>query len=328
MASNTTKFSMFNIPEVKLNHSSGHRKMPVIGLGSAVPKLDEDAVKFAVLEAIKLGYRHFDTAPIYRTEKALGEAIAEALRLDLLSSRKELFITSKLWCNDAHPDLVVPTLKKSLRTLQLEYLDLYLIHWPISATPGDIVIPIPTENLLPMDYKGVWEAMEECQRLGLTKSIGVSNFSSKKIQTILSFATIPPSVNQVEMHPVWQQRKLREFCKARGIIVTAYSPLGAVGTIWGSDEVMENEVLKQIAKAHGKTVAQVSLRWIVEQGATVVVKSFNRERQKQNLGIFDWALTDDDYNKINQIHQHKVGPSYIFLSPHGPFKTLEELWDE
>ncbi|KAJ4711020.1 NADPH-dependent codeinone reductase-like protein [Melia azedarach] len=302
--------------------------MPVVGLGCGVTKLDNDAFTFAVLEAIKLGYRHFDTASLYGTEKALGEAIAEALGLGLVSSREELFITSKLWCDDAHPDLVFPALKKSLRTLQLEYLDLYLIHWPISAKPGDIGVPISKETLLPMDYKGVWEAMEECQRLGLTKSIGVSNFSSKKIENILSFATIPPSVNQVEMNPVWQQRKLREFCKARGIIVTAYSPLGAVGTSWGSNEVMENEALKQVARAHGKTVAQVSLRWIVEQGVTVVVKSFNMERLKENLGIFDWALTDDDYDKINQIPQRKVLSSDLFVSPHGPFRTLEELWDE
>lgn len=324
----STQSTVFNIPKLKLSSSSGHLNMPVIGLGCAVDKSDTDALKLAVLEAIKLGYRHFDTAAMYGTEKALGEAIAEALRLGLVSSREQLFITSKLWCQNAHRDHVIPALKKSLSALQMEYLDLYLVHWPISSKPGEVGFPVPKEDLLPMDYRGVWEAMEESQMLGLTKSIGLSNFSCKKIETILTFATIPPSINQVEMHPVWQQRKLIEFCKAKGIIVTAYSPLGAVGKIYGSNQVLENETLKEIAKAHGKTVAQVSLRWIFEQGATVVVKSLNLERMKQNLGIFDWKLTDDDYDKINQISQHRLIPSDFWVSPQGPFKTLEELWDD
>ncbi|KAH9781710.1 Aldo ket red domain-containing protein [Citrus sinensis] len=246
----STQSTVFNIPKLKLSSSSGHLNMPVIGLGCAVDKSDTDALKLAVLEAIKLGYRHFDTAAMYGTEKALGEAIAEALRLGLVSSREQLFITSKLCA------------------LQMEYLDLYLVHWPISSKPGEVGFPVPKEDLLPMDYRGVWEAMEESQMLGLTKSIGLSNFSCKKIETILTFATIPPSINQV------------------------------------------------------------SLRWIVEQGATVVVKSLNLERMKQNLGIFDWKLTDDDYDKINQISQHRLIPSDFWVSPQGPFKTLEELWDD
>lgn len=320
-------------PTSALSSSSGHRNMPVIGLGCAVDKSNLNTLKLAVLEAIKLGYRHFDTAAIYGTEKALGEAIAEALRLGLVTSREQLFITSKLWCHNAHHDRVIPAIKKSLSALQMEYLDLYLIHWPISAKPtseeGEVgFFPPNKEDLLPLDYKGVWEAMEESQRLGLTKSVGLSNFSCKKIDTILAFATIPPSINQVEMHPVWQQRELREFCKAKGMNVTAYSPLGAVGTKWGSNQVMENEALKQIAEAHGKTVAQVSLRWIVEQGVTVVVRSLNPERLKQNLGIFDWELTDDDYDKINQIAQRRLIPSDFLISSHGPFKTPEELWDD
>ena len=114
----------------------------------------------------------------------------------------------------------------------------------------------------------------------------------------------------------------------KGIIVNAYSHLGALGRMWGSNQVLENEMLKQIAKAHGKTVAQVSLRWIVEQGATVVVRSLNKERMKQNMGIFDWELVDDDYKKINQIPQRRLIPSDFWVSPQGPFQTPEELWDD
>ncbi|KAL5552802.1 hypothetical protein UlMin_040203 [Ulmus minor] len=318
-----------NIPNVELNSSIDGRgsTMPVIGFGTAADDSDSKIMKTAVLEAIKLGYRHFDTAYKYGSEQSLGEAIAEALKLDLVASRDELFITSKLWCSDAHPDLVLPALQKSLRNLGLEYLDLYLIHWPISAKPGKCVYPIDEEDLMPMDFKSVWEAMEECQRLGLTRSIGVSNFSSKKLENILSFAAIPPSVNQVEMSPIWQQKKLREFCRANKIIVTAFSPLGAKGSSWGTNRVMENQVLNDIAKARGKTLAQVCLRWVYEVGATLVAKSYNKERLKQNLQMFDWALSEDDLQKISQIRQHKMMLQKELISARGPYRSLQELWD-
>ncbi|KAF2301707.1 hypothetical protein GH714_028735 [Hevea brasiliensis] len=296
-------------PKMTLASYYGHREMPVIGMGTAADPFDEATMKTAVLEAIKIGYRHFDTSPLYRSEKAVGEAIAEALTLGLIGSRDELFITSKLW------------------TLQLEYLDLYLIHWPISFKPGRLMFPVPKDELLPMDFKSVWAAMEECQQLGLTKAIGVSNFSCKKLEHLLAFANIPPAVNQVEMSPLWQQKKLREFCKANDIIVTAYSPLGAKGTRWGSSLVMDNEVLNEIAKTRGKTVAQVCLRWAYEQGTSFVVKSFRKERLKENMNIFDWALLKDDHDKINQIPQQRLQPKEELVSANGPYKSLEELWD-
>ncbi|KAM6589382.1 hypothetical protein CsatA_011987 [Cannabis sativa] len=316
------------IPKLGLGSSTGLRSIPVIGLGTASNDKDSIPLKNAVLEAIKLGYTHFDTASVYGSEQGLGEAIAEALKLGLVASRDELFITSKLWITDNHPHLVLPSLKTSLGNLQLEYLDLYLIHSPISAKPGRAVFPTDEKDLMPMDFKSVWEAMEECQRLGLTKSIGVSNFSCKKLQNILSFATIPPSVNQVEMNPTWQQKKLREFCGDNNIVVTAYSPLGAKGASWGTNQVWDNQVLIDIARARGKTVAQVSLRWIYEQGASVVVKSYNKERLKENLDIFDWELTEDDLHKINLIPQNRTSLCEGFVSPeNGPYKSLEEFWD-
>ncbi|KAL6219203.1 hypothetical protein ACLB2K_012409 [Fragaria x ananassa] len=287
------------IPEVVLESSNGRRTMHVLGFGTASNNLQPQVLIEAVHEAIKLGYRHFDTASVYGSEQSLGAAIAQALELGLVASRDQLFITSKVWCNDAHPHLVIPALKKSLRNLGLEYLDLYLIHWPISANSSGTRIsqwvwlifcraialtataivpplsakpaelsqiedkdPMPTEEeQMPVDFKGVWDAMEEAQRLGLTKSIGISNFSTKKTQHMLSFATIPPAVNQVEMCPFWQQKKLRNFCKANGILVTAFSPLGAIGTSWGANHVLESKLLNEIAEAHGKFVAQICIRW-------------------------------------------------------------------
>ncbi|KAK4792070.1 hypothetical protein SAY86_022505 [Trapa natans] len=318
----------FTIPEVSLSSAAaGAHTMPVIGLGTAADPLDEAAMKSAVIEGLSLGYRHFDTASMYGSEVPLGDVIAEALDLGLVGSRKELFITSKLWCSDAHADRVVPALKESLRKLRLEYLDLYLVHWPISCKPGTYVYPVDSEDLMPMDFESVWGAMEECQRLGLTKSIGVSNFSCKKLETILSFATIPPSVNQVEMNPVWQQKKLREFCKEKGITITAFSPLGARGTNWGTNLVMENETLQEIAEARGKSIAQVCLRWIYEQGATSVVKSFNKGRMRENLEIFDWELGEGDLRRIDRIPQKKMMLKEEFISPMGPYKSVDELWD-
>ncbi|KAL4355926.1 hypothetical protein AHAS_Ahas09G0035500 [Arachis hypogaea] len=182
------------VPNVVLQSSF---TMPVIGFGTAAMSNDSDTLKAAVIEAVKLGYRHFDTASIYGSEQALGEAITEALKLGLISSRDELFITSKLWLSDNHPHLVLPALQNSLKTLGLEYLDLYLIHWPLTTEPELKKFPYDEDDLLPFDLKGVWTSMQECQNLGLTKSIGVSNFSCKKLENLLSFATIPPAVNQL-----------------------------------------------------------------------------------------------------------------------------------
>ncbi|KAH1147867.1 hypothetical protein GYH30_042823 [Glycine max] len=311
--------SSSNIPHVVLQSSSNHHRMPVIGFGTASMS-PPSTTRVAVLEAIKLGYRHFDTASIYGSEQPLGEAIAEALQLGLIGSRDELFITSKLWCTDNFPHLVLPALQKTLRSLKLEYLDLYLIHWPIAVKPGDWEFPYPEEAVTSFDLKGVWKAMEECQKLGLTKCIGVSNFSCNKLENLLSFATIPPSINQVEMNPTWQQKKLKEYCQAKGIIITAYSPLGSTGCMWGSDNVVDNELLKEIAMAHGKSSAQVSLRWLYELGVTIAVKSYNKERMKQNLEIFDWSLNKYDNEKIDQVKQHQ-------LSKIGPKKFIVDLWD-
>ncbi|XP_027338875.1 NAD(P)H-dependent 6'-deoxychalcone synthase-like [Abrus precatorius] len=312
--------SASEVPLVVLSSSSNHRNMPVIGLGTASVSSTSDATKEAVLEAIKLGYTHFDTASIYGTEEPLGEAISEALQLGLIGSRDELFITSKLWCSDNHPNLVVPALRKTLQSLKLEYLDLYLIHWPIAVKPGKWEFPYLEEALTSFDLEGVWIAMEECQKLGLTKSIGVSNFTCKKLENLLSFATIPPSVDQVEMNPTLQQKKLREYCQEKGIIITAYSPLGAKGCPWGSSNVMDNELLKEIAETHGKSVAQICLRWLYELGVTIAVKSYDKERMKQNLEIFAWSLTKDDYEKIDKIKQHRS-------IKNGPAKFIVDLWD-
>uniref|UniRef100_A0ACD5UR27 Uncharacterized protein n=1 Tax=Avena sativa TaxID=4498 RepID=A0ACD5UR27_AVESA len=243
------------IPEILA--VSGGRPLQAVGFGTAsFPFVAED-VKNAVLAALDLGYRHIDTASVYGSEQVVGEAVTEATRRGVIASRGEVFVTTKVWCTQCHPDLVLPSLKESLQKLQMEYVDLYLVHWPMSVKPSKPHLFMKREDIVPMDLRGVWEAMEECHRLGLAKMIGVSNFTTRKLQELLAIAKIPPAVNQVELNPVWQQKKLIEFCKEKGIHVTAYSPLGGQTRTSQTNAILHCEALKEIAEARGKSVAQV-----------------------------------------------------------------------
>uniref|UniRef100_A0A0E0DEV6 NADP-dependent oxidoreductase domain-containing protein n=1 Tax=Oryza meridionalis TaxID=40149 RepID=A0A0E0DEV6_9ORYZ len=177
------------VPEAVLRHGDA-RPMPAVGMGVAEYPSTPERTRDAVLAALEVGFRHFDTASLYRTEAPLGEAIAEATRRGLLASREEAFVTTKLWCSR-------PSGKAYGTNLQMEYVDLYLIHWPISVKPGPMVFPVKKEDVVPFDFGGVWRAMEECHRVGLAKAIGVSNFTTKHLDKQLAVATILPAVNQV-----------------------------------------------------------------------------------------------------------------------------------
>ncbi|XP_051121588.1 D-galacturonate reductase-like [Andrographis paniculata] len=305
-----------NVPWVTLRGCD--KPMPVIGLGtSSYPPADHATTKAAILEAIKLGYRHFDTAFAYGSERAVGAAIAEALRLGLVASRHELFVTTKLWATFADPGQIVAACKMSLQNLGLEYVDMYLIHLPVRLTEQIRAVPVAAEVVKSLDVEGAWGAMEECKKLGLTRGIGVSNFSSKMIEHLVAIATIPPALNQVEMNTGWQQKQLRDTCEAKGVHVTAYSPLGANNTKWGDARILRSQLLAAIAQAKGRTPAQVGLRWIYEQKVSMVVKSFNGERMKENLGIFDWCLDGGDLEKIRlQIPQRKAVTLASIFGPH------------
>ncbi|KAM0983115.1 hypothetical protein ACFX2J_015823 [Malus domestica] len=313
------------VPEVVLN--SGH-KMPVLGLGTGkVPPTPTDELVPILVDAIEAGYRHIDTAAFYQTEEAVGLAVVRAKERGLIKNRDDMFITSKLWCTDAYPDGVLPALKTSLQRLGLEYVDLYLIHWPLRLKHGVPGFELTKEDMIPFDITGTWAAMEEISRLGLAKSIGVSNFGTLKLSQILHNATIPPAVNQVEMNPSWQQGKLRDFCKEKGIHVTAWSPLGLYGTPQLNNAGIDYSVLEDLAAAKGRTVPQIILRSIVQQGASAVPRTFNKERMKPNLDIFDWELNEDEMNKIKQIPQRRLCSAEFFVSETGPCKSLDQLWD-
>lgn len=316
---------VIKVPKVLLN--SGH-EMPILGLGTASPSLpNSDRLTSILIHAIEIGYRHFDTAAIYGSEEALGRAVAAALTRGLVAGRRELFITSKLWCSETDRHLVVPALRRSLGRLGLDYVDLYLIHFPVRVKDSIETLDIKTENIIPFDMKGTWEGMEECCNLGLAKSIGVSNFTSTKISQLLQNATIPPAVNQVEMSVAWQQARLLEFCREKGVHVSAWSPLGAGGAAHGNPGLLEIPQLKDIAKAKHKTTAQIALRWIYQQGASVMVRSFNHERMKQNLQIFDWELDGEEIAEIQQIPQRRGFKGDMFIHPNGLYKSAEEFWD-
>ncbi|KAG8378670.1 hypothetical protein BUALT_Bualt07G0009400 [Buddleja alternifolia] len=318
---------MEKVPEIVLN--SGH-KMPTLGLGTAtipLPPPPPDQLTSILIDAISAGNRHFDTAAVYGTEESIGRAVAEAVERGLIKNRDEVFITSKLHMKDNHRDLVLPALKETLGKLGLDYVDLYLVHWPVWVKQSANLFKMSGEDLLHFDIKGVWEGMEECSKLGLAKSIGVSNLSCAKLSKLLEYATIPPAVNQVEMNVAWRQVNMLEFCKEKNIHVCGWSPLGANGGILGSLAVMESPILKEIAAAKNKSIAQVALRWIHEQGASPIVKSFSKERMKENLEIFDWELTEEDVCKIQTIPQAKGFKGQIFIFPDGQYKSLQEFWD-
>ncbi|CAL4924206.1 unnamed protein product [Urochloa decumbens] len=242
------------------------KPMPRLGFGTASATLGQAegraGVTQAVLHALDAGYRHLDTASSYNTEAAVGDAVAQALRAGKIASRDDLYITTKLWIADAHPGRVLPALQKSLRNLRMEYVDMYLIHFPVSMRPPPAAVEgaimVVKDDLVEMDMKGVWEEMEECHRRGLARAIGVSNFTCRKLEYLLSFAKIPPAANQVvEVHPYCRQNKLRAFCRDKGIQLCAYSPLGGKGAPWANNSVMDSPILKQIAHEKGKTLAQV-----------------------------------------------------------------------
>ncbi|KAJ7550000.1 hypothetical protein O6H91_07G077800 [Diphasiastrum complanatum] len=317
--------SSAELPSFKLNSGTS---MPAIGLGFANADNSPDSKAIAaVLHAIEVGYRHFDTASIYGTECALGDALSKALSAGMVS-RQDLFITSKLWSDSHDPKDVIPALQQTLTNLKLDYLDLYLIHSPMKLKKGAIYPP-KAEEVLPSDIEGAWSGMETCFERGLAKAIGVSNFLVKDLAQLLAHARVPPAVNQVEMHPVWQQKKLRKFCNGVGIHVSAWSPLGAPGTYYGINDVFTNPVIKSISSKHNKSPTQVALRWSFQLGASVLPKSFTFSRIIENFNISDWELSPEDMTNIGNIKRRPLSILEQYYIEHGtPFKTMDDSEDE
>ncbi|KAH3746087.1 aldo/keto reductase [Pelomyxa schiedti] len=296
-------------------------KMPLFGIGTwlAEPNVVGEAVKISVLQC---GYRHVDCAAIYGNEKEIGEAFKVIFAAGV--RREDLWITSKLWNNYHAPEDVRPAVMRTLADLGLTYLDLYLIHWPVSfrsttgwpPTPADY-IDIPTI--------ATWRELEKCVDEGLIRNIGVSNFTAVKLEKFWAEARIKPAVNQVEMHPLLQQAKLREYCAFRGIHVTAYSSLGNNTNPFRGEfvNILENPTINRIARKHSKTPAQVLLRWAHQLGVSVIPKSTKRERLLENSLFKDFKLDIDDMASICVEDKHARMGGYLFLNG----RTIEQLFD-
>ncbi|MCL2650137.1 MAG: aldo/keto reductase [Candidatus Azobacteroides sp.] len=245
--------------------------MPILGFGTL--ELNDSVGVSSVAKAISLGYRLIDTATIYGNEEAVGKGI-KASGID----RKELFISTKLWVDDSGYENTKKAFEKSLKKLGVEYVDMYLIHRP----RGDV--------------KGSWKAMEELYAEGKIRAIGVSNFDSKQLEELMSYANIKPVINQIETHPFFQQKEAQEDLQKRGIQMEAWSPFAG-----GRHDIFNNPTLVAIGKQYNKTAAQVSLRWLIQRGIVAIPRTSNPAYMAENLNIFDFNLSESDMQEIAKL---------------------------
>lgn len=295
------------------------QQLPQIGLGFW--KVANDRCPSLVREAVETGYRHLDCACDYGNEKEVGDGIRQVLD-DGLCNRDDLWVTSKLWNTYHRPEHVRAACQRSLNDLQLEQLDLYLIHFPISLAyvdfaerypPGwffdpDAEQPQMKEDLVPLAE--TWDAVRQLRDEGLAANIGVCNFGVSLIRDLIAASNEPPAVLQIESHPHLTQQKLLRYCQQQGIAVTAFSPLGAqsyheLGMADADDSLIESKRIDKIGERHQRTPAQVLLRWGVQRGTAVIPKTSNSDRLRENIAIFDFELTEEEMGIINRLNENR-----------------------
>ncbi|AJQ26659.1 aldo/keto reductase [Pelosinus fermentans] len=254
-------------------------KIPWLGLGVFKVKEGSEVVD-AVRTAIKYGYRSIDTAAIYGNEEGVGQGIKEGLQ-ETGIAREDLFVTSKVWNADQGYDSTLEAYQTSLKKLDLDYLDLYLIHWPVKGK-----------------YKDTWRALERIYHEGRVRAIGVSNFHVHHLKDVFQDSTIKPMINQVEFHPRLIQKELRAFCKEQGIQFEAWSPLM-------QGRLLDNPTLQGIADKYGKSIAQVIIRWDLQNDVVTIPKSIKEHRIIENSNVFDFELTKEDLEQIDALNQNQ-----------------------
>ncbi|KAF1805873.1 NADP-dependent oxidoreductase domain-containing protein [Mucor lusitanicus] len=281
--------------------NSGYN-FPLIGLGTFGGHNAPTEVYKAVKVALEEGYRHIDTAYIYNTEQAVGTAIKESN-----IKRQDLFITTKLWGNFHEPQHVGPVFERSLKNLKLDYVDLYLIHWPMSwKFDGYELCEWESKKSKPVTHVPIidtWRAMENLVKEGKARSIGVSNFTIPMLEDLLSKCEIPPATNQVEIHPSLPQEELLAYCNKKNIVLTGYSPLGNPGYMPGAVKTLDEPVVLDMSKKYGKTPVQVLLNWGINRGYCVIPKSITPSRIRDNLTFFQ--MEDKDIEAITALGREK-----------------------
>ncbi|GAB3333285.1 aldo/keto reductase [Marivirga atlantica] len=304
--------------------------IPALGLGTW--KSEEGKVYEAVLSALKAGYKHIDCALIYGNEKEIGNAFAKAFE-DGIVKREELFVTSKLW-NNAHKKADVrPALQQTLNDLQLDYLDLYLMHWPVALKP-DVMFPKSPDDFLSLEeapLEETWAAMEEVQSDGLAKHIGVANFNESNLKTLMNKGKVVPEMNQIELHPCLAQEELVAFCKKNDILVTAYSPLGSkdrADQMKKDDEpnLFELDAVKEIANKHDKHPVEILLAWAINRGTITIPKSTDEAHIKSNLAAADIKLSDEEVKAIAQANKDYRFVDGSFWAMDGSPYSMEFMW--
>lgn len=294
-------------------------RFPSVGLGTW--KIPPELLSGLIPEAVKIGYRHLDCACDYGNEPAVGEGIRAAIEGGLCS-REDLWVTSKLWNTFHEPEHVRAACERSLRDLKLDELDLYLVHFPIALAYVDPAVRYPpgwffdpeAENPamkpIAVPYAETWGAMEELQRAGLVKRIGVSNLAIPLLRDLLASCSIRPQVHQIELHPYLTQQRMPRFCREENIVVTAFSPFGASSYVplnmaRAGESLFDDEVMQAIAEGRGRSVAQIALRWAVQRGTVAIPKSQNAEHLAENFRIFDFALSEEEMKQIDGLNRNR-----------------------
>lgn len=331
-------------------------QIPAVGLGTW--QTGGDVCRAAVRTALDVGYRHLDCAHLYGNEVEVGQALAEALDGGLPGLRREdLFITSKLLFATNAPKRIESAIQFSLKSLNLSYLDLYLLHWPVNANVGDATDPPFKKGKPSPRIQEAWQAMEGLVERGLVRAIGVSNFDILQVEELLSFANIVPAVNQLELHPFWRQDELVKYCQSKNIHVSAHTPLGVPGSNLrhmeddanagehellspslpvvftrspsGHAPMLKTSSVEVVAERLQKTSAQVILKWGLQRGTSVLPRSLHPDRIKSNFDILSWSLLEEDWNELNTIapQLRLLDSRNSFLSASGPLQSVKEIDD-
>ena len=297
----------------------GKSKMPSVGLG--LWKLDQSETADTIVNALKSGYRHLDSAADYGNEIQTGEGIKQAVNQGICS-REDLWITSKLWNTFHRPEHVLPACEKSLQDLGTDYLDLYLIHFPISLKYVDFDTRYPPEwffdpsaenpkmHIDPVPLSDTWRAMEELVEIGLVKEIGVCNYNVGLLHDLIAYSNIKPAMLQIESHPFLTQEKLIKAAKNYGMAVTCFSPLGALSYLEldmanKSESVLKSDTVTVAAERLNKSPAQVVLRWALQRGTAVIPKTSQKDRLIENLSLFDFELSDQEMSDISNLNLNR-----------------------